>query len=104
MEDKWLDARKDTREPLSRERVLAAAMAIADAEGIAAVTMRRLAAELGVEAMSLYYHLPGKDGLLDGLVEAVIAEIASPIGRTAPTSPRGLARARCAGGFSPRAR
>jgi AcrR family transcriptional regulator len=67
------------RRPLSRERVLAAAMAIADAEGIAAVTMRRLASKLGVEPMSLYYHLPGKDALLDGVVDAVVAEIALAI-------------------------
>jgi len=63
------------REPLSRERVLAAAVALADAAGLPALTMRRLAADLGVEAMSLYYHLPGKNGLLDGLVETVIAEV-----------------------------
>ena len=62
------------RTPLNRERVLAAAVALADAEGLPALTMRRLAADLGVEAMSLYYHLPGKNGLLDGLVETVIAE------------------------------
>jgi AcrR family transcriptional regulator len=67
------------REPLSRERVLSAAVALADKEGIAALTMRRLAADLGVEAMSLYYHLPGKDGLLDGLAGTVLAEIAAAI-------------------------
>ncbi len=63
------------REPLSRERVLAAAMELADAQGIAAITMRRLAAELGVEAMSLYHHVPGKEGLLGGLTETVLTEI-----------------------------
>jgi AcrR family transcriptional regulator len=63
------------RVPLSRERVLAAAMELADSEGIAAITMRRLAAALGVVAMSLYPHVPGKAGLLDGLTEAVLAEI-----------------------------
>jgi AcrR family transcriptional regulator len=68
-------AAKTVREPLSRERVLAAATALADADGIQALTMRRLAAELGIEAMSLYYHLPGKEGLLDGLVEAVVGEV-----------------------------
>jgi AcrR family transcriptional regulator len=57
--------------------VLAAATALVDAEGIRALTMRRLAADLGIEAMSLYYHLPGKESLLDGLVEAVIGEINS---------------------------
>jgi AcrR family transcriptional regulator len=72
---------KKPREPLSRERALAAAIALVDAEGMAALTMRRLAAELGVEAMSLYHHLPGKEGLLDGLVDAVVAEIASAAGQ-----------------------
>jgi AcrR family transcriptional regulator len=63
------------REPLSRERVLASAMRVADAEGLAAVTMRRVAADLGVEAMSLYHHVPSKEALLDGLVEALVAEL-----------------------------
>ena len=67
-------------EPLSREHVLAAAVALADTEGLRALTMRRLAAGLGIEAMSLYYHLPGKEGLLDGLAESVIAEIAAAVG------------------------
>ena len=55
---------------LSRERVLAAALALVDREGLSALSMRRLAAELGVEAMALYRYTPGKDALLDGLVEA----------------------------------
>src|SRR4029450_10973562 len=63
------------RTPLSRDRLLAAAGGLADSDGLQAVTMRRLAADLGVEAMSLYHHLPGKDGLLDGLVETVVAEL-----------------------------
>lgn len=67
------------REPLSRERVLGAAVALADKEGIEALTMRRLAADLGVEAMSLYHHLPGKQALLDGLVETVLAEITAAV-------------------------
>ncbi|TDC83077.1 TetR family transcriptional regulator [Micromonospora sp. KC606] len=71
------------RLPLSRERALAAAVALVDAEGLQALTMRRLAAELGVEAMSLYHHLPGKEGLLDGLVETVVGEIGAAAGRTA---------------------
>jgi AcrR family transcriptional regulator len=50
-------------------------MRLADAEGLSAVTMRRLAADVGVEAMSLYHHVPGKEGLLDGLAEAVLDEI-----------------------------
>lgn len=63
------------RGALSRDRVLAAAVTLADSEGLAAVTMRRLARTLGVEAMSLYHHLPGKEGLLDGLVEGIVREI-----------------------------
>lgn len=68
------------RRPLSRERVLTTAVALADRDGLTAMTMRALAAELGVEAMSLYHHVPGKDGLLDGLVAQVLAEIAIEIG------------------------
>ncbi len=72
--------RKSTRSgPLSRARVLDAALRIADRDGIGAVTMRRVGAELGVEAMSLYHHLPGKDGLVDGLVETVIGEIQAEV-------------------------
>ncbi|MEU4159768.1 TetR/AcrR family transcriptional regulator C-terminal domain-containing protein [Actinoplanes sp. NPDC026670] len=63
------------RKALTRERVLRAAVAIADRDGIAAVTMRRLGADLGVEAMSLYYHLKGKDALLDGIAETLVAEV-----------------------------
>jgi AcrR family transcriptional regulator len=65
---------------LSRERALAAAAALADAEGLGALTMRRLAGELGVEAMSLYHHLPGKQGLLDGLADSIIGEITAVAG------------------------
>jgi AcrR family transcriptional regulator len=63
------------RERLNRERVLRAAVALADEAGIAAVSMRRLAQELGVVPMALYKHVAGKDELLDGMVDAVIAEI-----------------------------
>jgi AcrR family transcriptional regulator len=72
---------KAVREPLSRERVLVAAVALADGKGIQALTMRRLATDLGVEAMSLYYHLPGKEALLDGLVDHVVGEIDAAISR-----------------------
>jgi AcrR family transcriptional regulator len=68
-------ATKASRQPLSRERVLAAAVTLADGHGIQALTMRRLAVDLGVEAMSLYYHLPDKETLLDGVAETVVAEI-----------------------------
>jgi len=66
------------REPVSRERALAAAVAIADADGIASLTMRRLAQELGVEAMSLYHHVANKDEVLDGITDLVVAEIEVP--------------------------
>ena len=67
------------REPLSAARLLGAAVELADTEGIAAVTMRRLAGVLGVEAMSLYHHVPGKEALLDGLVDAVVEEVTTAI-------------------------
>jgi AcrR family transcriptional regulator len=63
------------RIPLSRDRVLRAAVALADRGGIGALTMRHLAEELGVEAMSLYYHVANKEALLDGVVEVVVEEI-----------------------------
>lgn len=66
---------RTSRPALSRERVLAAAVELADRDGLQAVTMRHLASTLGVEAMSLYHHLPGKDALLDGLVDAVLVEV-----------------------------
>jgi AcrR family transcriptional regulator len=66
------------RTPLSRERVLRAALALADRGGIESLTMRRLGQELQVEAMSLYNHVANKDDLLDGLVDLVFSEIALP--------------------------
>jgi len=66
------------RVPLSRERVLAAAVDLADSAGIDALTVRRLAESLGVEAMSLYYHVPNKEAILDGIVDLVFAEFAVP--------------------------
>ena len=67
-----------SRAPVTPERAFTAAVAMADAEGIGAVTMRRLAQELGVEAMSLYHHVPNKDAILDGMVDLVFAEIELP--------------------------
>ncbi len=66
------------REPVSRERALTAAVAIADADGIGSLTMRRLAQELGVEAMSLYHHVANKDDILDGITDRVVGEIQVP--------------------------
>jgi AcrR family transcriptional regulator len=63
------------RLPLSRERVLRAAIKVADQSGLESLTMRRLADELGAEAMSLYYHVTNKENLLDGIADAVVAEI-----------------------------
>jgi AcrR family transcriptional regulator len=66
------------RKPLSKERVLRAALALADAEGIEALSMRRLARELGVEAMSLYNHVANKDEILDGIIDLVAGEFDLP--------------------------
>ncbi len=60
---------------LSRERILAAALSIIDNEGFKALSMRRLGKELGVDPMSVYYHIPNKSALLDALVEAVMSSI-----------------------------
>jgi AcrR family transcriptional regulator len=69
---------KSRRAPLTRDRVLRTAVAVADRDGIDAVTMRRLGQELGVEAMSLYHHVANRDAILDGMVDAVFAEIELP--------------------------
>src|SRR3712207_4637520 len=66
------------RRPLSRRRVLEAAVRFADREGLDALSMRKLGAELGVEAMSLYNHVPNKDALLDGMVEVLLGELEVP--------------------------
>jgi AcrR family transcriptional regulator len=68
------------RNPLSRELVLRAAVAFADENGLASLTMRKLGEVLGVEAMSLYNHVANKDDLLDGMVDLVFAEIDLPDG------------------------
>ena len=70
----------ERRLPLSRERVLSVAVALADASGIGALTMRKLGEALGVEAMSLYNHVANKDELLDGMIDVVFGEIALPSG------------------------
>jgi AcrR family transcriptional regulator len=63
---------------LSKERVLRAALALADTEGIEALSMRRLAKDLGVEAMSLYNHVANKDEILDGIIDLVAGEFELP--------------------------
>jgi AcrR family transcriptional regulator len=66
------------RAGLSRERVLGAAVALADEGGLEELSMRKLAKSLGVEAMSLYNHIANKDQLLDGMVDLVFSEIEPP--------------------------
>ena len=74
------DTRTQPRTPLTRDRVLAAAVGVADSGGLESLTMRRLAQELGVEAMSLYYHVVNKEAVLDGIVEVVMNEIIQAVG------------------------
>lgn len=69
------------RSPLDRARILQAAVTIADHDGIDSLTMRKLANALGVEAMSLYYHVANKEALLEGMVDTVVGEIALPSDR-----------------------
>jgi AcrR family transcriptional regulator len=66
------------RAGLTRAAILRAAVTLADREGLKAVSMRRLAAGLGVEAMTLYHHIPNKDDLLDGMVEQVVSTVIPP--------------------------
>lgn len=66
------------RRPLSRERLFAGAVALADDEGIGALTMRTLADRVGVKPMTLYHHVANKDEVLDGMVDVVFAEIEVP--------------------------
>jgi len=66
------------RVPLSRERVLLAAVAVADAEGYDSLTIRSLATYLGVQPMALYYHVANKAAILDGILDLVFAEIEIP--------------------------
>lgn len=67
------------RVPLSRDRVLDAAVALADEVGIESLSMRRLAQELGVVPMALYKHVANKDELLDGMVDVIVREIDPPV-------------------------
>ena len=69
---------------LNRERVLLAALGVVDSEGLSALSMRRVAAELDVEAMALYRYTASKDGLLDGLVEALYIELSDALAADSP--------------------
>src|SRR4029078_13680149 len=66
------------RKPLSRERILAAALEVVDEQGIEALSMRKLGQSLGYEAMSLYNHVANKDDLLDGILDLLLAELEPP--------------------------
>ena len=68
------------RERLTREGILRAALRVVDEEGMGALNMRRLAAELGVDPMALYHHLPGKGAVISGMVEKVYGEMRVPSG------------------------
>lgn len=68
----------EKRTPLNKQRLLEGAANLADAKGITALTMRRLAEELGVKPMTLYHHVTNKDEVLDGMVDAVFSEIDLP--------------------------
>ena len=94
-----IEAEAQTRAPLTRERVLNTAVALADQGGVDALSMRKLAQALDVVPMALYRHVANKDELLDGLVDVVIGEIDPPLerrrleDRDAGADPLGQARA-----------
>src|SRR2546423_9464979 len=75
------------RIPLSRRRVLRAAVELADRDGFDSLTMRRLAQELGAEAMSLYHHVANKEAVLDGIVEVILGEIMAAADEVEAASP-----------------
>ena len=72
------DGGTQATQPLTRSDVIRVAVEMGDREGLESLSMRKLAAELGVEAMSLYHHVAGKDAILDAMVEATYSEIDSP--------------------------
>ncbi len=76
------------REPLSRERIAQAALALIDRVGVEGCSMRRLGAELGVEAMALYHHFPSKGALLDAVLDRLAGEIEVPLRETTAPLPR----------------
>ena len=67
-----------SRAPLTRARIADAALAVVDRDGLEALSMRRLGAELGVEGMAIYRHFPNKAAVLAGVVEALLAELVIP--------------------------
>jgi AcrR family transcriptional regulator len=79
-------ARRDSREPLTREKIVEKALEIVDAEGAEGLSMRRLGEALGVEAMALYHHFPNKDAILDGVVARILEETGSARSRSEAAS------------------
>jgi AcrR family transcriptional regulator len=75
---------KAARNPLTREAIVASALAQIDAKGLEGLSMRTLGARLGVEAMALYHHFPSKDALLEGVMERLLAEAELPPPGSAP--------------------
>ncbi|MFI0450225.1 TetR/AcrR family transcriptional regulator C-terminal domain-containing protein [Actinomadura sp. 6N118] len=75
------------RVPLSRRRVLRAAVELADRDGLDSLTMRRLAQEVGAEAMSLYHHVANKEAVFDGVVEVILGEIMAAVDEVEAPSP-----------------
>ena len=69
---------KKRTSPLTKEELFASALRIVDAEGLEALSMRRLANEVGVEAASLYHHVPNKDALINGMLVKIRAEVGPP--------------------------
>lgn len=87
--------REGSATPLQREQIVATALRIVDRYGLKALSMRRLGAELGVDPMAVYYHLPNKQALLDAIVEAVMGSIDLSVDNPAnPPEERVLAAAR----------
>ncbi|MFI6445098.1 TetR/AcrR family transcriptional regulator C-terminal domain-containing protein [Kitasatospora sp. NPDC050543] len=78
------------RAGLSRQKVLTTALELTDRDGIEKLSMRRLGAELGVEAMTLYHYLPNKAALLDGLVELVVSAVRPDLDGAAAHWPKAL--------------
>lgn len=87
--------RSQAKEQLSRERIVDAAVRLADSDGIRAVTMRRVAEEVGFEAMSLYHHVADKNALLAAMAEAIVGEVAVTAAAIRRDDWRDTVRARC---------
>jgi AcrR family transcriptional regulator len=79
--------------PLQREQIVRTALALVDREGLKALSMRRLGAELGADPMAVYYHIPNKQALLDAIVEAVMAGIDLSVDNPADPSEERILRA-----------